>query len=122
MLKAEIDFELIRSSLLAGEIDDTIAWVKKAMRKMEIYRRVTKSSKYDARYRFLQSLMKYLSGETGKAEFREEVHKIPGIRDAFVPHDEYDEFMDSFMYFTGLAVDRYNVRYPEFDGKRCDDK
>lgn len=122
MLKAEIDFEVIRSALLAGEVDDAVAWIKKAMRNMEIYRRTTKSAKYDALYRFLQSLMKYLSGETVMEEFREEVHRIPGIRDAFVPHEEHDQFMDSFMYYIRLAVDRYNISYPAFDGKRCDDK
>lgn len=122
MLKAEIDFEIIRSSLLAGEIDDAAAWVKKAMRNIEVYKRVTKSSKYDARLSFLKALMAYLSGDMDFEDLKQTIHRTAGIRDTFVPRDEFDEFMESFLYYVHLAVDRYNVRYPSFDGKRCDDK
>lgn len=122
MLKPEIDVEIIKSSLLAGEVDDTVAWIKGAMDRIVVYRRVTKKDKYDARYRFLEALMDYLEGKLGSSSFREAVNRIPDIRSAFVPVEEYKDFMDSFTYYVQLAVDRYNIRYPDFDGKRCDDK
>ncbi|AKA48808.1 hypothetical protein IX51_06470 [uncultured archaeon] len=122
MLKAELDVEVIKSALLAGEVDDAADWIRKAMHRIEIYRRVTKKSKYDARYRFLESLMGYLSGDFRLDELRKNIEKIPGVRDMFVDPEEFRTFLDSFLYYVQLSADRYNIRYPSFDGKRCDDK
>lgn len=122
MLKPEIDVEVIKSALLAGEADDAESWIRGAMRKIEIYRKVTKSDRYDPRYSFLEELQKCLSGEISVSEMKEAVEKIPGIRGTFVPEDEFDSFLDSFMYYLQYSVDRYNIKLPGFDGKRCDDR
>lgn len=122
MLKAELDFEIIKSALLSGEVDDATNWITKAMRKIEIYRKITKKTKYDARYRFLESLMSFLSGDLNADELRTSIEKIPDVRGIFVDPEEFDSFLDSLLYFTRLTKDRYNIRYPGFDGKRCDDK
>ncbi len=122
MLHSELDVEVIRSAMLAGEVDDAMAWIDHALEKITIYRRVTKKGKYDSRERFLATLRRFLSGEISKHDLREEIEKIPGIRSQIVDPEEFGEFLDNFLYEIGLAADRYNVRFPEFDGKRCDDK
>lgn len=122
MLKPEIDIEVIKSALLAGEADDAESWIRGAMRKIEIYRKVTKSDRYDSRYSFLEELQKCLSGEITVEEMKEAVEKIPGIHDTFVPEAEFDTFLNTFLYYLKYSVDRYNIKLPGFDGKRCDDR
>lgn len=122
MLKPELDIEIIRSALLAGEVDDAENWIKGAMGKIEIYRRVTKKDTYDSRYRFLEELQNCLSGKISVSAFREVVQNIPGIREIFVPPEEFSTFLDNFIYYLNYTVDRYNIELPGFDGKRCDDK
>lgn len=122
MLKAELDIEIIKSALLAGEVDDAMSWIQKAKHKMVVYKKITKKTKYDARYRFIESLESFLRGEIDIDDLRTSIQKIPDVRGIFVEPEEFDLFLDGFLYDIGLAVDRYNVRYPSFDGKRCDDK
>lgn len=122
MLKAELDIEIIKSALLAGEVDDAAKWIQKAMGNIEMYRRVTKKDKYDARYRFLSALNDFLEGKTSIEEFRTAIEKIPDVRGIFVDTDEFKSFIDSFLYYVQLTSDRYSIRLPDFDGKRCDDR
>ncbi len=122
MLKPELDVEVIKSALLAGEVDDAEKWIKKEMGKIEVYRRITKKPKYDARYRFLEVLQNYLSGQLTIGELRTAIEKIPEVRGIFVPPEEFKTFLDSFLYYLQYTVDRYNIKLPAFDGKRCDDK
>ncbi len=122
MLHSELDVEVIRSAMLAGEVDDAVKWIEKSMEHITVYERVTKSSKYKPRYAFLEALKDYLSGNLTRTELRQNIEKIDGIRTYIVGPDEFEEFLDGFLYDIELAADRYNVRYPNFNGKRCDDK
>ena len=35
--------------------------------------------------------------------------------------DDKEGFLKNFIYHLYYAADRYNVRFPEFNGKRCGD-
>ena len=122
MLKPELDVEVIKSALLAGEVDDAAKWIRKEMGKIEVYKRVTKKTKYDARYRFLEALENYLSGQLTIDELRTSIEKIPEVKEIFVPPEHFKTFLDSLLYYLQYTVDRYNIVLPGFDGKRCDDK
>lgn len=122
MLKVELDVEVIRSSMLAGEVDDAVAWIEKAIRNSEIYEKVTGKKKLVPRVSFLREVRRYLAGESSIAELREAIEKIPLIRSSVVEPDNFGEFLDNFLYIIQFAADRYNVKYPDFVGKRCDDK
>lgn len=109
--------DVVRSALLAGEIDDAYKVVFNAVRRLDLYRRSTGDRRYDVYFNFLTLLQDVLEGKKGWKSISDYIRDNPDIS-KYVDSN----FLSSFPYYLFYSVDRYNVRFPYFDGKRCDDR
>lgn len=117
-----LDMEIVKSAILFGDVDDAYSRIKKSMERIEIYKRMTKSTKYDSYFHFLELLSELVKGSITIGDFKEKVSKIPSVDTMFDKSEEAESYLSSLMYFLEYCIDRYNIRYPSFDGKRCDDR
>ena len=117
-----LDMEIIKSALLAGEPDDAVSRIESSLKKIRNIQRMTKTDKYSKYYEFLENLLSLLRGEKSLDEFREYTTSDGVLDTLFDRSSESKDYLGSLLYFLEYSIDRYNIRFPEYDGKRCDDK
>ncbi|MCL5783209.1 MAG: hypothetical protein M1476_04790 [Candidatus Thermoplasmatota archaeon] len=116
------DMEIIKSALIYGDIRDAFSVISNRKRLVQLSLKYQKSSKMDDFKSFLTSLEDLLKGEISLSDFRKKVSSLPGLGATLDLTGETDEYFESLYYLLELAIDRYDIRYPAYDGKRCDDK
>ncbi|MHB8361804.1 MAG: hypothetical protein ACYDAO_03735 [Thermoplasmataceae archaeon] len=110
-----VDIEIIKSALLFGEPSDAVKRIESRKKSIEKHVRMG-GKKYPEYLKFLQLLEDYLKGVISIDKLRDFLRA-----EILFPIEEYDSFVESFVYYCEYCRDRYNLRYPDFDGKRCDD-
>ncbi|MGP6207100.1 hypothetical protein ACNF42_03580 [Cuniculiplasma sp. SKW3] len=115
-MNPDYDIEVIRSSLYSGEIDDTVNFIKKSLIKYERVYKIEKNENFKKHINVLNGMMSVLEGKSTTVQLKNIMKEnyIYGEEDA-------DKFLDSLIYIFDFCIDRYNIRWPSFDGKRCDD-
>ncbi len=116
------DLEIIKSAIIYGDIDDAMEIIKRRQISLSYYLKKNPREKHITYSIFLKSLESLLKGEISLDAFREKVGSLQGLTELMDLSGDTSEILDSLCYLLEYSLDRYNVRYPEFDGKRCDDK
>ena len=116
------DMEIIKSALIYGDIKDAISVIRRRKRSVQLSLKYQKSAKLEALKSFLTSLEDLLKGEISLSDFRKNVSSLANLGSTLDMTGETDEYFESLYYLLELAIDRYDIRYPVYDGKRCDDK
>lgn len=110
------DLELIESAVLSGEIDDAMNLIRKKEKILSNSINITRNEKTRSHLKVLEAIDNYLQGKSSV----DNLGKI--ISENFVYDvDDKNGFIKNFIYQIYYAVDRYNVKFPEFNGKRCGD-
>ncbi len=109
--------DVIRSALMAGEIDDAFKVIWNAINRIQYIKDTTNTNKYDVYLAFLNNLLEVIRGHKEAKSIDLFIDQNPDIKKLIDP-----SFLEGFPYFLAYATDRYNVRFPYFDGKRCDDR
>lgn len=113
------DFEIIRASLLVGDIRDVMRKVRSAKKHADSRFSESSRKKYASYSSFLDILSEVLSGKNDISVLRSAMKKGEFISLLKVPDAE--KYTETFLFFLEYAIDRYNIRYPEYDEKRCND-
>jgi hypothetical protein len=110
------DLELIESAVLSGEVDDAMNLIRKRKKSLPGIINAYKSEKF-------RSHLKVILGIEGYLEDRETFDSMLSILETNFVYDVDDRegFISNFTYHLYYSKDRYNVRFPHFEGKRCDD-
>ncbi len=116
-MKFETELEIIRNGLLSGDLDDAVSRLKKDIAET--------SSRQDEAGKLANSAFRQIE-ETleGKAK-PDNFLKGMTERQSFIlfsDRRETEEILKLYRYVLWYSIDRYNVRYPKYDGKRCGDK
>ncbi len=115
------DIEIIKSAILYGDIKDVMSIIEKKIHSLTRYKGDRANLMKQNYVRFLTNLKNTLSGSISVDEFKDIV-SANNLIGWFSPDpDIRDEFLNSFCYFLKVSIDRYDVRYPVFDEKRCND-
>ncbi len=109
--------DIIRSALMAGEVDDAFKVIWNAINRIQYIKDTAKTDKYDVYLAFLNNLLEVIRGHKEAKSIELFVEQNPDLEKLIDP-----SFLEGFPYFLAYAMDRYNVRFPYFDGKRCDDR
>lgn len=116
------DIEILKSAIIYGDLDDAMALIRKRKESLSYVQKRKPSQKVIEYSEFLDSLESLLRGEMTLEGFKstlEGMHTIEALLD--ISGDE-TKLLDSLYYLLEYSLDRYNVSYPSYDGKRCDDK
>ncbi|MEM0158061.1 MAG: hypothetical protein QW812_00935 [Thermoplasmataceae archaeon] len=120
-MTVESDIEMIKSALIYGDIEDAHRFIASALENARVRLRYRPSERVSAYRAFLQQLDSVLSGKTSVEGFRSYLDGSRAMGLLYRMPDQDRQLMESFLYLLSISIDRYNVRYPSFDMKRCDD-
>lgn len=115
-MRFETEMEIIRCGLLFGDIDDAVSRLK---RDITVTSRSVKE-KYRLMNRAFRQMTEILENRRKPEDFLADLT----VRERFILFNdlrEVDDYLDFYRYNLYYSIDRYNVRYPRYDGKRCDD-
>lgn len=115
-MNPDYDIEVIRSSIYSGEIDDTVNFIKKSLRNYERIYNMGKKEKFHKHIKVLNGMMSVLEGKITTDQLKNII-----LENYVYGEEEKKKFVDSLIYTIDFCIDRYNIRWPSFDGKRCDD-
>ncbi len=110
------DLEIIESAVMSGEIDDAMNLIKRRKNFIQTEINISGSEKLRSHLKVLSSIESYLMDS-------EDFEKLKIVMYTNYVYGEEDKegFLENFLYHLYYSKDRYNVRYPYYDGKRCDD-
>lgn len=114
------DFEIIRTSLLMGDIADVIWKIRSARKAAQSAFHRTKDERYSVYIRILDKLESVLTGKGKLSDLRAEF--LSDLARELIPDVNMEAFSNTFLFYLEYALDRYNVAYPGYDEKRCGDK
>ncbi|MGC8608384.1 MAG: hypothetical protein ACP5UV_00760 [Thermoplasmata archaeon] len=116
-MNADLNMDVIRSALLTGEIDDAFRVIWNAISRIQYLKSVNNTDKYDLYLAFLNRLLEIIKGQKKPSSIDDFIKQNPDLSKMIDP-----SFLVGFPYFLAYTMDRYDVRFPYFDGKRCDDR
>lgn len=116
------DIEIIKSAIIYGDLDDAMSVIRSRKKSLAYRLKHNPTEKTREYSRFLESLDELLRGNLSLDGFREAMGELPNMQAAMDITGDNTGMMDSLYYLLEYSLDRYNIRYPAFDGKRCDDK
>ena len=119
-MNMDLDLEIIKSALLFGDVDDAMERLNKSISRIEYQNRVTREKRNIKELTFLRDLKLLLEGKISMDDFKSRVDASNIDMDNSRLYGE--DTLKSLYYMLELVIDRYNIKYPSFDGKRCDDK
>jgi hypothetical protein len=115
------DLEIIRSAVLSGEINDAWSRIEKRTEKYKFAYSITHKEKYRIAAEFLSHIGNVLSG-------KDSIQSLPGMAATIgncgfsqFDYDAAKEYLSNLAFYFLIMMDRYNVRMPAFDAKRCGD-
>ncbi len=113
------DFEIIRTSLMMGDIKDVMWKIRSAKKKAEEGFHVSHRKHYSEYAKLLDLLAAVLSGKGSLSDLRNAM-KSDYMSESLQGAD-VERYTDTFLFYIEYAIDRYNVEFPEYDEKRCGD-
>ena len=116
------DIEIIKSAIIYGDLDDAMSVIRGRQKALAYALKKKPTEKVTEYSEFLKELESLLQGKLTLGEFRERTSRLQVLMDYLDITGDRENMLSSFYYLLEYSLDRYNVRYPEFDGKRCDDK
>lgn len=121
IMNVDSDMEIIKSALIYGDIGDAESLIQARIRSFKLLAKHNRLGKYKAYSEFLHHLDDLLRGNVDLDQFKESVGNIHGIENLLEGSAGEHGYLPSLFYLLQLSLDRYNVRYPSYDMKRCDD-
>ncbi|MGC8515023.1 MAG: hypothetical protein ACP5OC_02675 [Thermoplasmata archaeon] len=115
------DLEIIRSAILSGEISDAWSRIKTREEKYMFAYSLTHKEKYKTAAEFLSHIGNILSGKDSIESLVDMSHSIGSCGFSQFEDDAAREYLSNLAFYLRIMIDRYNVRMPAFDAKRCGD-
>ncbi|MCL4451925.1 MAG: hypothetical protein M1327_04805 [Candidatus Thermoplasmatota archaeon] len=115
------DLEIIRSAVLSGEINDAWSRIKKRTGKYKFKFSLTHEEKYKVAADLLTQFGSILSGNAPVVSLTGMAGSIGKCGFSQFGEDAAMEYLSNMVYYLRIMLDRYNVRMPAFDAKRCGD-
>jgi hypothetical protein len=119
-MNLNLDLEIIKSALLFGDVDDAMERLNKSISGIEYQNRVNREKRNMKELTFLNDLKLLLEGKISLDVFKSRIDTSGIDLDNSKLYGE--DTLQSLYYMLELVIDRYNIKFPSFDGKRCDDK
>ncbi len=120
-MNIDSDMEIIKSALIYGDMDDAENIIQKRIVEMKFLLKRHKNQIYQSYLSFLQALDSLLRVQIDLESFKQQVGNIHGIENLLEGNAGEHGYLSSLFYLLQLSMDRYNVAYPKYDMKRCDD-
>lgn len=115
------DLEIVRSALMFGEIDDAESRIGRKILSYSTAFAITKKQKYEVALNLLRRIDDILKGKEKYDSILGFAEQIGKAGFPQVGPDEASEYLENFVYYLKIMIDRYSIKFPEFNAKRCSD-
>ncbi len=117
------DLEILKSSLIYGEPEVAVKLIERKTKKLKYLIRISRKPRPDLsdHLAMLEYFNQVMTGAITIEEFRDRISGIKSLV-SLMPADGPEFAIDNLTYLVQLALDRYNIQYPKYDSKRCDDR
>ncbi len=117
------DLEILKSSLIYGEPEVAVKLIERKTKKLKYLIRISRKPRPDLsdHLAMLECFNQVMTGAITIEEFRDRISGIKSLV-SLMPADGPEFAIDNLTYLVQLALDRYNIQYPKYDSKRCDDR
>lgn len=115
------DLEIVRSALMFGEIDDAESRIGRKILSYSTAFAATKKQKYEAALNLLRRLDDILRGKEPCHSILEFAGQMGKAGFPQIGPDEASEYLENMVYYLKIMTDRYNIKFPDFNAKRCSD-
>ena len=115
------DLEIIRSALMFGEIDDAESLINRKTKSYSNAFASTKKEKYEIALKLLRQIDSILKGTEPCDSIMKFAGAIGKARFPQIGQREATEYLENMVYYLKIMTDRYDIRLPEFNAKRCSD-
>ncbi|EQB70430.1 MAG: hypothetical protein AMDU1_APLC00058G0027 [Thermoplasmatales archaeon A-plasma] len=120
-MSIDSDMEIIKSAIIYGDIGDAEKVIQRRIKNLGIILKRRSRPELQEYLEFLNALDSLLRSRITLEQFKSISGGIHGLENLLERHTGEHGYLPSLFYLLQLSIDRYNVRYPEFDMKRCDD-
>ncbi|MEM0157443.1 MAG: hypothetical protein QXN26_05200 [Thermoplasmataceae archaeon] len=120
-MSIDSDMEIIKSAIIYGDIGDAEKVIQGRIRKLGVVLKRRNAPELQAYQDFLKALDSLLRSQMTLEQFKSVSGGIHGLENILERHTGEHGYLPSLFYLLQFSMDRYNVRFPEFDMKRCDD-
>ena len=120
-MNGETDYGIIMSALAMGDLMDVQDRIEKRIMELKAASKINPKKKYDEYIRMLAEMQSVFAGKTSIEDFRQ-VIDTPPVSDSFRFVDDWEDFVNTIVYYLYYFTDRYNIHLPAFDSKRSDDR
>ncbi|MHB1708203.1 MAG: hypothetical protein ACYCT2_01830 [Thermoplasmataceae archaeon] len=120
-MNGETDYGIIMSALAMGDLRDTQSRIRKRILRLKAESRVDPARNFGAYIRMLEGLESVLSGKKKVEDFRKDMNSAT-VSGNFRFVDNWEDFVDTVVYYLYYFIDRYNINLPAFNSKRSDDR
>ena len=120
-MNGETDYGIIMSALAMGDLRDAQARIRKRILRLKAESRADPARNFDAYIRMLEGLESVLSGKESVEDFRKDMNSA-AVSGNFRFIDNWDDFVNTMVYYLYYFIDRYNIHLPAFNSKRSDDR
>jgi hypothetical protein len=116
------DFEVINSALMYGEPGVSMKLIERKLMELRRLKRISDSNghRFDSHISMLELYSQVIKGKLTVEDFSRRFKEIKDIQPK-LEIDDLDFAVETISYYLQLSMDRYSIRYPEYDSKRCDD-
>ncbi|MCL4306870.1 MAG: hypothetical protein M1302_01165 [Candidatus Thermoplasmatota archaeon] len=120
-MSIDSDMEIIKSAIIYGDIGDAEKVIQRRIRNLGIILKRRSRPELQGYLEFLKALDSLLRSQITLEQFKSISGGIHGLENLLERQTGEHGYLPSLFYLLELAIDRYDVRFPEFDMKRCDD-
>jgi len=120
-VNGETDYGIIMSALAMGDLRDTQSRIRKRIFRLKAESKVDPTRNFDAYIRMLEGLESVLSGKESLEDFRKDLNSVK-VSGYFRFVGNWDDFVNTIVYYLYYFIDRYNIHLPAFNSKRSDDR
>lgn len=113
------DLEIIKMALFMGDLEDAMSKIDHTMKRMKRKYEMSHRDVYIFYWNLLSAIKEVLEGQRDPYSLREMLHD-----ERIKPYNtqmDMDRFAESTIFFLNYCIDRYNIAYPRYDSKRCND-
>ena len=120
-MSIDSDMEIIKSAIIYGDIGDAEKVIQRRIRNLGLILKRRSRPELQEYLEFLKALDSLLRSQITLEQFKSISGGIHGLENLLERQTGEHGYLPSLFYLLELAIDRYDVRFPEFDMKRCDD-
>ncbi len=116
-MNVRVELGIFESAIMQGDFDRIVMRLDRKIRHERDWRTMAGHKEDSEGIKFMQALRDVITGQIKVKTFSERLL----INSSFTTVPGHKECLDRIVYYLEYCSDRYNLEYPRYNQKRCND-